>query len=53
VNDEMKIAFYEPDKPVSGASYSLWFKLLATLVTIALAVYGVDTAARFPFQMKR
>lgn len=44
----MKPQFYRPAKPVSGPSYSLWFKLMATLVTAVLAGYGVNIAMRFP-----
>jgi hypothetical protein len=40
--------FYRPDSVVSGPSYSLWFKALATLLTTVLAVYGVSIAMRFP-----
>ena len=44
----MSIVFYKPEKTVSGPSYSLWFKLVATVVSIGLAVYGVDIALRYP-----
>jgi hypothetical protein len=44
----MSIAFYKPAQTVSGPSYSVWFKLLATVVSIALATYGVDIALRYP-----
>jgi hypothetical protein len=40
--------FYRPAKPVSGPAYSLWFKLLATLVTAVLIGYGISVATRFP-----
>jgi len=44
----MSIAFYKPAKTVSGPSYSLWFKLLATVVSIGLALYGANIALRYP-----
>ncbi len=44
----MKVEFYKPEKEVSGPAYSLWFKMLATLLTTVLAVYGVSIVMRFP-----
>lgn len=44
----MSPQFYRPAKPVSGPAYSLWFKLIATLVTAVLAGYGINVAMRFP-----
>lgn len=42
------ISFYTPQQSLSGPAYSPWFKLLATLFTIALAGYGISVALRFP-----
>lgn len=44
----MKVEFYKPAKAVTGAAYSNWFKLLATLITAVLAGYAVNVALRFP-----
>jgi hypothetical protein len=44
----MSLDFYRPAKAVCGPSYNPWFKLLATLVTIALAAYGASIVMRFP-----
>lgn len=44
----MNVEFYKPAQPVSGPAYNTWFKLLATVVTIVLAAYGVTVALRFP-----
>ncbi|WP_019139806.1 hypothetical protein [Noviherbaspirillum massiliense] len=44
----MKLQFYKPEKPVSGPAYGMWFKLLATLVTAALAAYAVKVGLGFP-----
>lgn len=44
----MKLEFYKPEKTVSGPAYSLWFKLVATVISLALAAYGVSIVARFP-----
>ncbi|MGB4347444.1 MAG: hypothetical protein WBJ21_13725 [Burkholderiaceae bacterium] len=40
--------FYQPRQTVSGPAYSPWFKLLATLTTLALAGYGASVVLRFP-----
>jgi len=40
--------FYKPQKPVTGPAYSPWFKLLATVISSALAAYGVSIVERFP-----
>lgn len=40
--------FYKPEKSVTGPSYGLWFKFIATLVCAALLSYGVNIAFRFP-----
>lgn len=40
--------FYRPAKTVTGPAYSLWFKILATFVTVVLFVYGFNVAMRFP-----
>ena len=39
---------YLPERSVSGAAYGFGFKLLATVVTIVLAGYGISVALRFP-----
>lgn len=44
----MKINFYQPETAVSGPAYSPWFKLIATMLSIVLAVYGTNIAFRFP-----
>jgi hypothetical protein len=44
----MSPQFYRPVATVSGPSYSLWFKAMATLATSALAVYGISIVMRFP-----
>ena len=40
--------FYKPSKPVTGPAYSPWFKLLATVISSALAAYAVSIIERFP-----
>lgn len=40
--------FYQPEKPVAGPAYSNWFKLLATGVSVSLAVYAIKIAVNFP-----
>jgi hypothetical protein len=44
----MKFEFYKPEQTVTGPAYSLWFKLLATVVTIVLAGYAFMIMLRFP-----
>jgi hypothetical protein len=44
----MKFEFYKPEHTVTGPAYSLWFKLLATVVTIVLAGYAFMIMLRFP-----
>lgn len=44
----MKFEFYKPEHTVTGPAYNLWFKILATVVTVILAAYGVHIALRFP-----
>lgn len=44
----MTAAFYAPDAPLTGPTYSRWFKATATLVAIVLVLYGVGVAWRFP-----
>lgn len=43
----MQTNFYQPQQAVTGPAYSPWFKMLATLVTVALAGYGISFALRF------
>jgi hypothetical protein len=45
---KMAIEFYKPERTVTGPSYSLWFKLMATVVSFTLAIYGASIAMRFP-----
>lgn len=44
----MELNFYKPEKTVSGPSYNLWFKIMATVVSLALALYAIDITRRFP-----
>ncbi|KRB94067.1 hypothetical protein [Noviherbaspirillum sp. Root189] len=44
----MTLDFYKPQQALTGPAYSLWFKILATVVTILLATYGMNIAIRFP-----
>lgn len=44
----MKIEFYKPESTVTGPAYNLWFKMLATLVTVILAGYAITITMRFP-----
>lgn len=44
----MTLDFYKPQQALTGPAYSLWFKLLATVVTIVLGMYGMNIAMRFP-----
>ena len=44
----MILSFYKPEKTVSGPAYSAAFKAFATLISTALALYGIDIATRFP-----
>lgn len=39
---------YTPEKCITGPAYSRWFKLLATLVSMTLAVYLVKVALNYP-----
>jgi hypothetical protein len=43
-----ELSFYRPEHPVVGPAYSRWFKLVATVATIVLAVYAASVALRFP-----
>jgi hypothetical protein len=42
------MAFYAPAASVSGPAYGAGFKLCATFVCLALALYGASVAVRFP-----
>jgi hypothetical protein len=44
----MKLNLYKPESHVVGPAYSVWFKGFATVVCVALSVYGVGIAVRFP-----
>jgi hypothetical protein len=43
----MHTQFYQPSQTLTGPAYSPWFKMLATVVTVALAGYGVSFALRY------
>ncbi len=43
----MQTQFYQPRETLTGPAYSPWFKMLATLVTVALAGYGLSFALRY------
>jgi hypothetical protein len=40
--------FYKPEKTVSGPSYGLWFKVLATVLSLGVAIYAASIALRTP-----
>jgi hypothetical protein len=42
------LSFYKPAVTVRGPTYSAWFKGLATIVTVFLALYGINVAMHFP-----
>ena len=44
----MSIAFYKPEKTIAGPAYSVWFKLVASVVSLGLAAYGAGIALHFP-----
>lgn len=44
----MTFTFYKPETTISGPAYSALFKVLATVLTILLALYGINIALRFP-----
>lgn len=44
----MTLRWYQPEQAVSGPSYNRWFKFVATLISLALAGYGISVAFRFP-----
>lgn len=44
----MAIDFYKPEKPITGPSYNLWFKLMATVVSVGLGAYAVSVTMRYP-----
>jgi hypothetical protein len=44
----MQLNFYRPEQTITGPAYNLWFKILATVVTIVLVVYAGSITARFP-----
>jgi hypothetical protein len=44
----MQPMFYQPAQNITGPAYSAWFKLLATLMSLVLAGYGVSVVLRFP-----
>lgn len=43
----MQTQYYQPREILIGPAYSPWFKMLATLVTVALAGYGISFALRY------
>lgn len=44
----MILRWYQPEKAVAGPSYSPWFKFVATIISLTLAVYGISVVLRFP-----
>ncbi|MES2019143.1 MAG: hypothetical protein V4484_21830 [Pseudomonadota bacterium] len=42
------MSFYQPEKAVSGPAYGKGFKVLATVLTAMLLVYGASVTWRFP-----
>lgn len=44
----MTLRWYQPEKAVTGPSYNLWFKFVATIISLTLAVYGISVVLRFP-----
>ena len=42
------ISFYQPKTTVSGPAYNGGFKVMATVLTLALLAYGASVAWRFP-----
>jgi hypothetical protein len=44
----MNMQFYHPEKSVTGPAYGGWFKILATVVSVALAAYAASVVLRFP-----
>lgn len=42
------MSFYQPPRRVSGPAYGAGFKLCASVVTLALLLYGARVALRFP-----
>lgn len=46
----MQFEFYKPQQTITAPAYSLWFKILATVITAVLAAYAVNIVLRFPLQ---
>ncbi|HCY64921.1 MAG TPA: hypothetical protein DHV59_19300 [Oxalobacteraceae bacterium] len=44
----MTLRWYQPEKAVTGPSYNSWFKFVATIISLTLAIYGVSVVLRFP-----
>ena len=44
----MEVNFYQPERAVSGPAYGPGFRVFATLLCSALAVYGASIAWRYP-----
>ena len=44
----MKPNFYQPGRTITGPAYSIWFKILATLVCVGLGAYAVRIGLSFP-----
>ena len=42
------MSFYQPARSVSGPAYGNGFKLVATVLTVALLAYGTSVAWRYP-----
>jgi hypothetical protein len=44
----MTPVFYKPEKNITGPSYRLWFKLVASVISAGLAIYAADIVGRYP-----
>ena len=42
------MSFYQPQQDVAGPAYGPGFKIVATVLTVALLAYGASVAWRFP-----
>lgn len=41
-------AFYQPQRDITGPAFSAWFKMLATLLCLALIGYAISFILRYP-----
>lgn len=44
----MQVNFYRPEKAVTGPAYGTGFKIMATVVCVVLAGYGIMVGLRYP-----